>query len=115
MVPIIVVQRYKTLHYYDDKKGRLQVLALEHNDQRFLFVNIYNENIEKDQVGLLKNLTEQLEKIDDILNFHMIIGGDWNFVLDKQLDTFGGNSSLKMSSISELTKIMTTFDLPHLT
>ena len=41
----------------------------------------------------------------------MIIGGDWNFVLDKQLDTFGGNPSLKMSSISELTKIMTTFDL----
>ena len=41
----------------------------------------------------------------------MIIGGDWNFILDKQLDTFGGNLSLKMPSISELTKIMTTFDL----
>ena len=47
---------YKILHYYDDKQGRLQLLALEHNDQKFLIVNIYNENIEKDQVLLLKNL-----------------------------------------------------------
>ena len=102
---------YKILHYYDDKQGRLQLLALEHNDQKFLIVNIYNENIEKDQVLLLKNLNEQLEKIEDIINFQIVIGGDWNFVLDKQLDTFGGNPSLKMSSISELTKIMTNFDL----
>lgn len=102
---------FKTLHYYDDKKGSLQLLALEHINQKFLFVNIYNENIEKDQVLLLKNLTKQLERIEDILNFHMIIGEDWNFVLDKQLDTFGGNTSLKISLICELTKIMTTFDL----
>ena len=51
---------YKILHYYDDKQGRLQLLASEHNDQKFLIVNIYNGNIE---VLLLKNLNEQLEKL----------------------------------------------------
>ena len=45
LIGISKIFGYKTLHYYDDKKGRLQVLALDHNDQRFLFVNIYNENI----------------------------------------------------------------------
>ena len=44
----------KILHYYDNKQVRLQLLALEHNGQKFLIVNIYNENIEKDQVLLLK-------------------------------------------------------------
>ena len=74
---------YKILHYYDDKQGRLQLLASEHNGQKFLIVNIYNENIEKYQVLLLKKLNEQLEKIDDIINFQIVIGGDWNFALDK--------------------------------
>ena len=60
---------------------------------------------------LLKKLNKQLKKIEYIINFLIIIGGDWNFVLDKQLDTFGGNPSLKMFSISELTKIMKNFDL----
>ena len=54
LIGISIFFGYKTLHYYDDKQGRLQVLALEHHDQRFLIVNIYNENIEKDQVLLLK-------------------------------------------------------------
>ena len=41
---------YKILHCYDDKQGRRWLLALEHKDQKFLIVNIYNENIEKKQV-----------------------------------------------------------------
>ena len=41
----------------------------------------------------------------------MIIGGDWNFILDKNLDAEGGNSLLKLSSIAELTKIYEKIDL----
>ena len=39
------------------------------------------------------------------------MGGDWNFILDKKLDADGGNPSLKLSSISELTKIIEVYDL----
>ena len=50
--------------------------------------------MEKDQVMLLKNLNKQLEKINEMINILIVIG-DWNFVLDKQLNTFEKNPSLK--------------------
>ena len=39
------------------------------------------------------------------------MGGDWNFILDNHLDAEGGSKVLKLSSISELSKINEKFDL----
>ena len=67
---------------------------------------MYNNNIEKEQVETSKKLI-----FDDINYFSIVIGGDWNFILDKDLDAYGGNPKLKLNSIAEHTKLKSKFDL----
>ena len=102
---------YNMVDHYADNEGRLQICSVVHNNRKLLLVNLYNENTEQKQVALLKKLHERLDTYDDILEHKIIIGGDWNFILDKKLDADGGNPLLKLSSISELKKISEKFDL----
>ena len=37
------------------------------------------------------------------------MGGDWNFILDKGFDAYGGNPKLKLNSIAEHTKLKNKF------
>ena len=41
----------------------------------------------------------------------LLWGGDWNFILDKDLDAYGGNPRLKLNSIAEHTKLKCKFEL----
>ena len=38
-------------------------------------------------------------------------GGDWNCILDKSLDSMGGNIKLKKDTIKEIEKLKSDFDL----
>ena len=69
-----------------------------------LIGNIYNNNIETEQVKTLAKLSEMIEGLDPF-EYEIIIGGDWNFIFDKKFDAFGGNPSLKLNSIAEVTKL----------
>jgi len=102
---------YKLVDHYADNEGRLQICSIVHDNRKLLLINIYNENIEQKQVALLKKLNERLDSFSDILEYEIILGGDWNFILDKKLDADGGNPTLKLSSIAELTKLAEKFDL----
>ena len=96
--------QFNLLKYISDDDGRLQLCSIEHCGKKFLLVNIYNENIESKQILLLK-------KLSDILEHEIIMGGDWNFIQVKKLDADGGNLSLKLSSIAELTKIIELYEM----
>ena len=48
------------------------------NDEKFIFINIYNANVEKDQIEVLNKLNKKLSNIEDILDYN-IVCGDWNF------------------------------------
>ena len=76
-----------------------------------MIVNVYNNNIEKEQVETLKKLDTFLSNFENINDFSFVIGGDWNFILDKDLDAYGGNPKLKLNSIAEHTKLESKFDL----
>ena len=102
---------FKLLKNISDDDGRLQLCSIEHNEKKLLLVNIYNENTEREQIILLKKLNALLETFSDILEHDIIMGGDWNFILDKKLDAYGGNPLLKLSSIAEITKIIEQYDL----
>ena len=39
----------------------------------------------------------------------LLLWGDWNFILDKKLDAYGGNPALKLNSIAEHTKLKNKF------
>ena len=101
----------KILKNISDDEGRLQLCSIEHNGKKLLLVNIYNENTESKQVLLLKKLNTLMECFSDILEHEIIMGGDWNFIRNKKLDADGGNPSLKLSSIAELTKIIEVYEL----
>ena len=101
----------KILKYERDENGRIQVLSFEYNKECYLLVNIYNPNTESEQVKTLKQIDTILQKFDNIHEHNIIIGGDWNFILDKDLDARGGNPLLKLKSIAELTKLKNMYEL----
>jgi len=104
----------KILNYIDDKNGRIQLLAFEHKKIKFLVVNLYNNNIEKDQVDTLKKLDMLLSNFQNLDQYSIIMGGDWNFILDKKLDAYGGSPKLKLNSIAEHTKLKNKFLLSEI-
>ena len=101
----------QNIKYYDDGDGRLQILSGVHDDQKFLFINIYNFNYQSEQVKLLKTLNEKLTQFNQNLDHQIICGGDWNFVNDKTKDTYNCTQPPKLKSIAELTNITENHDL----
>ena len=77
------------------------------NDKKLLIVNIYNPNNENPQVELLKLLFEKLDEVPNILEQDIVIGGDWNFILDRNLDSNG----TKTNTLVEISKIRNKYDL----
>ena len=102
---------YKLEKYETDNEGRIQICSIILKERKFLIINVYNENTEKEQVILLKKLDSLLEKFNENLDHEVILGGDFNFIMDKTLDAQGGTPLLKLSSIAEITKIAEKHDL----
>ena len=102
---------YDKISYTSDNEGRIQILALIFDEKRYLIVNIYNENTEQKQVILLKKCISMLETIQNIIDYEIIMGGDFNLITNSYLDAKGGNTNLKLNSLSELAKLQEKFDL----
>ena len=99
--------------YITDTLGRLQIMSINTPDvpHKILLVNIYNENLEADQVKLMSDLELKLDSLDDISDHVIIMGGDWNFILDNKIDALGGNPALKLNSITMHNKLLAKYDL----
>ena len=59
----------------------------------------------------MKLFQTKLELFDDIHEYKIILGGDFNFVLERDLDAEGGAKTMMPKSIAELTKIKSKFEL----
>ena len=55
-----------------NKKGRVLVLDVRIDDSDFLFINIYNANMEKEQVSVLNELSTILSNFENIHNHNVI-------------------------------------------
>ena len=99
----------KTVKYIDDKIGRTQLLTFEHKNKKYMLINLYNNNIEREQVETLKKMDELIEGCMDVNEYNILIGGDWNFILEKEVDAYGGNPRLKLNSITEHCKLKNKF------
>ena len=82
-----------------DDNGRILMLETKISDEIFLLINLYNTNLECDQLTTFSNLLKFFEEIDDISNKSIISGGDFNLFLDCKLEAVGGNPSLKKKKI----------------
>ena len=63
---------------FSDKKGRVLVLDTRIDDSDFLVINIYNANMEKEQVSVLNELITILFNFENTLNHNVIFAGDYD-------------------------------------
>ena len=56
-----------------------------------LLINLYNAKTENEQLSTLSDLSNMLEKIDDISNKSTVFGRDFNLLCEAKLEAQGGN------------------------
>ena len=66
-----------------------------------LLTNLYNGNTENEQLSTLSDLSNMLEKIDDINNKNIVFVGDFNRFFEAKLEAQGGNLVLKKKVFSK--------------
>ena len=108
---LIALPDYKIWQNYQCGYGRLQILSIEINSKKFLIINLYNHNNENEQVDLLVSLNDALAHFGMIDDHTFVISGDFNFIYDTSLDARGGNPTLKLRSLAQITKICDKYDL----
>ena len=94
-----------------DLRGRFIILKCVVQGTPFLLINIYNDNIEADQVKTLEDLKASMHDIDIEQECKIVSGGDYNLIFDINLDSSGGKPCLKLSSVSNVCSISEDFDL----
>lgn len=97
---------YKITDYKEIVKGRLQLLKLEISDNIYVLLNVYGPtNEDKEFFDILgKVITENNSET-------LIIGGDFNVVLNFDLDKLNGRLDTKQQNSQQLNKIMENNDL----
>jgi len=95
---------FKILRQLCDKEGRFIIVDLEVGELTLNLCNIYVPNT--DDPAFFKNVSEQMLpfKCDEI-----IMGGDFNLVLDVSKDKTGGKQTTHWSSLKELKYIQDQF------
>ena len=94
-----------------DTSGRIVILEIIFNDDKYLLINLYNDNKEIDQLKTLEILEKLLEKHDIDGECHPIFGGDFNVIFDTLLDASGGNPTLKKRSLAKFVHINEKLDV----
>ena len=89
-----------------DDNGNLLVIEIETSFYRITIVNIYGPN--KDTPDFYKMVSESLEEFDNEFN---IVCGDFNLVLDQELDTYNYKHRNNPQARNEILKIMNKFNL----
>ena len=96
---------------FKDNSGRYVILDCLIQDHPFLLINLYNANLEDEQVKVLNDLNRLIDDIDDHHEYEIIFGGDFNFIWDTELDSDGGNPKLKCSFMAALQSLANSHDM----
>ena len=62
----------------NDKAGRFLIIEAKVENENFLLFNLYDANTESEQLSTLYDLINMLEKINDVADKNVVIGGDFN-------------------------------------
>ena len=81
-----------------NSQGRFVLVEASVQEQKFIFLNIYAPNKTNEQTIFFDRIKDELDYtcIDD--DCRIIIGGDFNVILDPEFDGQGGNAKLKESA-----------------
>ena len=86
------------------------VIEVKIDDPVFVLINIYNANNEQEQLHTLNDLLNILETFEDIQHKNFVLGGDFNVILNRVLDSKGGKSVIKKTTIAKLIQITENLD-----
>ena len=92
-----------------DKQGRYIILIGNVQEQPFVFVNIYAPNKTSEQCIFFQEIQTELDSLNIEADCDIIIGGDFNVILDPELDGLGGKPKLK-ESVKIIDQIRLSFD-----
>ena len=104
-------QKIEVINKKCDYYGRILLLEINIDDRIFVLINIYNTNNELDQVKTFTDLSEILERVDNIQNKNIIFVGDFNIIFDSFLDAQGGNPILKKHTVAKTIQIKQRLNL----
>ena len=87
-----------------DNLGRILVIEVKIDDSVFVLINIYNAKTEPEQSHTLNDLINILETFEDIRSKSVVLGGDFNVILNRSLDSEGDKPVIKKKTIAKLNK-----------
>lgn len=94
----------------DDEQGIFVILKCFIQSEPFVLVNIYAPNKIKDQCAFFEEIQKKLDDLELVENYEVIIGGDFNVILDANLDGSGGKPQMK-ESCKKIDDLCSSFDL----
>ena len=82
-----------------DSQGRFILLVATIQDSPYVLLNIYAPNKSNEQCDFFENMSEEVRSVlSSELNYSIVIGGDFNVIVNQELDGQGGNKRRKFSA-----------------
>ena len=94
-----------------DNLGSILVIEGKIDDSVFVLINIYNAKTKSKQLHTLNDLINILETFEDIQNKSVVLGGNFNVILNPSIDSEGGKPVIKKRTIAKLIQITENLDL----
>lgn len=101
----------KVQHTILDPMGRYIILKADTKDSRYVLINVYAPNKDKDQIEFVKNLLVILRKENLDTEEKVIMGGDFNCPLNPAYDKKGGNLNQRKSVVECIDCLQNELDL----
>ena len=95
----------------NDENGRYIFVKCIIQGQKFLLINVYGPNKEQEHKQFLTELYADACDFYEDDYYHIIVGGDWNFIENLDMDKKGGVQKLWENSIIQINKLKERFDL----
>ena len=94
-----------------DNNGRYVIVKLTVGVVQYTCVNIYAPNETSEKKLFFENLYKQLISMKIDQEDNIIIGGDWNTVLNGKIDKKGGRDLLSENVVTEMNNLISELDL----
>ena len=89
-IDFVGIKALNILNIKRDNLGRVLVIEVKIDNFVFVLINICSANTESEQLHTINDLINILETFGDNRNKSVVLGGDFNVILNPSLDLEGG-------------------------
>lgn len=95
----------------NDENGRFNILNVGIQDQKYILINIYSPNKDKEKELFWNKLNQTMNSLNIDIKDNIIAGGDWNSIFNPELDKSGGKRECSNIASLKFFHIIDEFDL----